>query len=243
MTYVHEQLREGRWVPPWLRYQNQARYDWAATFVKDRRVAEVGCGGGHGTAILAAGGATHVDGFDLDTVAISNAQSTYGNERLTFHAAPADGIPAEDSSYDVVVSLETIEHVDDDTAYVREIARIVKPDGTLICTTPNRLVTNPGKSIHDQPFNPHHVREYTVDELRECLGRCFANVEMLGQAPYRRSYTRVLGSLGLLLPGAAVKAHQLRKVFGIPWENIQRHQPCTIEPNREPEVLVAVCRR
>ncbi len=243
MTFVHEQLRDGSWVPPWLRYQNQARYEWAATFGKGLRVAEVGCGGGHGTVQLSAAGATHVDGFDLDAAAIANAQSTYGNDRLAFHVANAEGIPVEDESYDLVVSLETIEHVEDDEAYVREVARIVKSGGTLICTTPNRLLTNPGKSIVDQPFNKHHIREYTVAELRERLSPCFSSIEMLGQATYGAGYSRRLRAVGRMLPPLAVKLHQARKMLGIPWENIERHRPNTLIPQRVPEVLVAVCRK
>lgn len=243
MTFVHEQLRDGSWVPPWLRYQNQARYEWAATFAKGLHVAEVGCGGGRGTSLLSTAGAAYVDGFDLDASAIANAESTYGSEHLSFHIANAEGIPAEDEIYDLVVSLETIEHVEDDGAYVHEVARIVKPGGTLICSTPNRVLTNPGKSIADKPFNKHHIREYTVDELRERLATCFSSVEMLGQAPYSSGYTRRLGTVGRMLPPLAVKLHQVRKLLGIPWENIERHRPGTLLPQRDPEVLVAVCRK
>ncbi len=241
MTYVHEQLRAGSWVAPWLRFQNQCRYEWAASFAKDHCVAEVGCGGGHGTAQLLAAGATHVDGFDIDSQAIANAQTTYGNDRLAFHTAPAGAIAAEDDAFDLVVSLETIEHVEDDTAYVREIGRIVRPGGTLLCSTPNRLVTNPGKSIDDKPFNHHHIREYTADELRDRLSQCFSSVELLGQSPYRSKYVKRLNRLGRRLPATAVKIHQLRKLLGIPRESIERHRPRVIPTGQEPEVLVAVC--
>jgi len=243
MTFVHQQLRAGGWVAPWLRFQNQSRYEWAARFVEGCRVAEVGCGGGHGTARLSAAGATHVDGFDIDSEAVTHAQDIHGSARLAFQVAPAGSIPADDGSYDLVVSLETIEHVEDDLGYVREIGRIVRPGGTLLCTTPNRLVTNPGKTIHDKPFNPHHIREYTAEELRECLSECFSKVELLGQSPYRSTYVKRLGSVGRRLPKVAVKVHQLRKLLGIPWESIEHHRPRIVPRDREPEVLAAICQR
>ncbi len=243
MVYVHEQLRAGGWVAPWLRFQNQARYEWAAGFVEGCRVAEVGCGGGHGTAQLSAAGATHVDGFDIDAVAVSHAQSTHGSDRLAFHAAPADALPVEDDSYDLVVSLETIEHIEDDLGYIREVSRMIRAGGTLLCSTPNRLVTNPGKTIHDKPFNAHHIREYTAEELRKQLSQCFSSVELLGQSPYRSTYVKRLEGLGHRLPGVAVKVHQLRKLLGIPWESIERHRPNVVPQAHEPEVLVAICKR
>ena len=75
MAFLHEKLRRGAWVPPWLAHQNAARYDWAATFVANATVAEIGCGSGHGARRLLDAGATRVDGFDVEPKSIDSARS------------------------------------------------------------------------------------------------------------------------------------------------------------------------
>ena len=240
MTFVHEHLREKRWVPPWLRYQNLARYQWASQRVLGRRVLEVGCGSGQGTKMLADAGADQVDGFDISQASIEHARQNHANQRLAFHLAAGETLPADQASYDLVVALETIEHVEDADRFLAEIIRVIRPDGQFLCSTPNRAVTNPGTTMTDRPFNPHHVREYARPELRSLLGRYFGSVQLLGQSPYHRAYIRLLGHLGSFLPRVAVRLHQVRKVGSIPWQHLGQHRPAEIGDRWEPEVLVAI---
>src|SRR6202043_1124076 len=71
-------------------------------------------------------------------------------------------IPLPDRSVDVVVSFETIEHVEKPAAFLRECARVLVPEGLLIVSTPNRPVYTGGAAS-----NPFHRIEF--DE-REFLG-------------------------------------------------------------------------
>jgi len=70
------------------------------------------------------------------------------------------------------VSFQVIEHLDDPTLYLRAIARLLEPTGTVYLTTPN-VLTSDG-------VNPWHVHEYEAGELRKLLLQHFAEVEMLG---------------------------------------------------------------
>lgn len=83
---------------------------------------------------------------------------------------PLNGMP--DNTYDYVVSFQVIEHIEDDHKYTEEIHRVLKPGGKFIVTTPNKKM-----SI---TRNPWHVREYTIQELKDLLGKYFTKVEAKG---------------------------------------------------------------
>jgi SAM-dependent methyltransferase len=241
MGLAVERLSSGGWVPPWVRHQHATRYEWVANFTRNRQVIDAACGTGHGAWTLAKGGARSVDGFDLSTEAIGAAQEQYQASGLCFHVGDVTRLPVPDHAYDVFVSLETIEHLPDDQAFLREVVRVLRPGGTFICSTPNRALTNPGKSLRDRPFNPYHLREYTQPELEALLGLFFTAQDWYGQSGFGTRYQAVLTAVGRWFPPLAVKLHQVRKLLGIPWEKPARHVPARMPSGRVPEILIAVC--
>lgn len=231
-------MTPGNWIAPWLQYQHEERYAFAAMHVTGKHVLDAACGTGYGADILARAGARRVAAVDiaLDVLA---AWDTAGADRT---CGSVFALPFRASSFDVFVSLETIEHVDDDVLFAAEARRVLKEDGILICSTPNREVLNPGRRITDRPFNPFHIREYSIGELDRVLGTSFSDVRFYGQAPFSSSYVRVLAGIGRRLPMLAVRAHQTRKVLGAPLETRARHAPAPLPfDGAEPEILVAVC--
>ncbi len=233
--------QQAGWSPPWIRHEHIGRYQWACTLIDGCRVIDAACGTGYGSKMMIDAGALAVDAFDVSTEAVEEAKAVQGEtETLRFATADVTKLPVDDHSCDAYVSFETIEHVDDDHALLAEAARVLKPGGKFICSTPNRNLLDPGTSIDDRPFNPFHVREYTPEEFEALLLTHFANVEYLGQSYYTDRYGKLLGTVGRTLPGLAVKLHQMRKLCGIPWENQRKHYPETIAEGRVPEVLVAV---
>ncbi len=236
-----ERISDGGWVPPWIRYAHVLRYDWASTLAAGCSVLDAACGTGYGIAALLERGANRVIGLDLCAGAVGEAarRNTPGAQ---FLVADVTRLPLPDRSYDLFVSFETIEHLPDDRAYLREAARVLRPGGTFVCSTPNRTVTNPGITLADRPFNPHHLREYTRPELEMLLREYFASVHLLGQSYYGAGYVRLLTRIARYFPALAVRIHQARKLIGIPWEHPDRHRPIPLPPGGEPEYLVAVCR-
>jgi 2-polyprenyl-3-methyl-5-hydroxy-6-metoxy-1,4-benzoquinol methylase len=118
-------------------------YRWAATLIAGQSVLDAGCGLGYGLDIMAASAAS-VRGQDLD-------------ERLhsdRVHVGPLSDLPSK--SVDTVVSIDVVEHIEDDHGFVRELARIARRQ--LILTTPNWTA---GRCSW-----PYHVREYTPRQLR-----------------------------------------------------------------------------
>jgi len=75
-----------------------------------------------------------------------------------------------DSSFDCVVAVEVLEHVEDDELFLEQVYRVLKPGGTFLMTTPN------GDFVKNT--NPDHIRHYTKEQLTAKLSRCFVKVNV-----------------------------------------------------------------
>lgn len=158
------------------------RYAFAAPFADGRDVLDSGCGVGYGTAYLAARAAT-VTGIDVDTGSIEYARLRYAAPNLEFLPMDVTSLAFPDAAFDLVVSFETLEHVDDPLRAVREAARVLRDDGVYVVSTPYVEVTN------EQPDNPFHVTEYAPADFTALLERGgFGRVELYGQ--HRRETRR-----------------------------------------------------
>lgn len=146
--------------------RHRIAYVFAAERAGGRRVLDLGCGTGYGSAELSES-AGAVVGFDRvrpgDRALRSGASFVRGD---------LNGLPLAENSFDLVVSFQVIEHLLDPTAYLEAIARVLRPDGLAIVTTPNLAQSD--------KENPFHVHEYEAEELRQCLAHHFQEVEMHG---------------------------------------------------------------
>jgi SAM-dependent methyltransferase len=141
-------------------------------------VLDIGCGEGYGTDVLAHAGRRAV-GIDLDGGSIAHATTAYGRDTCHFQVYDGISIPLPSDAVDAAVSFQVLEHVVNDTQFVAEAARVVRPGGVCMMTTPNRdLRLAPG----ERPWNRYHVREYDQAGLRKLLASYFSHVEVLGIA-------------------------------------------------------------
>jgi len=147
-------------------------YEFAAALVDDGDVLDAGCGEGYGASILA-DRARSVVGVDLEPDVIDHAAATYPTVR--FRAADLEALPFPDASYDAVVSLQVIEHLRRPREFVSECARVLRPCGRLILSTPNRLTFSP-----DGIRNPFHTVEFSASELRALVETALPVERMLG---------------------------------------------------------------
>jgi O-antigen biosynthesis protein len=237
-----ERLSENAWMPPWVRHEHYARYEWAAGLTVGGTVVDAACGSGYGARVLLRGGAAHVDGFDIAPDAIAEANNRHAGAGSRFQQADVTQLPTPDHAYDFFLSFETMEHVDNDIGLLREAVRVLKPGGTFMCSMPNRRVTNPGVPITSKPYNSFHVREYTQEELEPVLREFFPVVSFFGQSFHGHGYVGALNRLGRCWPALAMRTHQVRKVLGLPWETRDLHWPSPLPARGEPEIMVAVCR-
>jgi ubiquinone/menaquinone biosynthesis C-methylase UbiE len=154
--------------------EHQTRYRWAATVAAGKQVLDAGCGAGYGTAMLAQGGASRVIGLDVDPSTITAAAERYGHpDEVDFVVGDLRELPFAAASFDQVVCFEAIEHVERQEAAMDELRRVLRDEGHLLLSSPNRDVFPPG--------NPHHVHEYTPQELERALRERFVWVELWRQ--------------------------------------------------------------
>ena len=140
-------------------------YHRAAEIVKGD-ILEIGTGMGYGVEIIAPK-ATRYISIDKELPAQINQL-----ENVEYYDMEVPPIGFENCSFDAVVSFQVIEHIEEDIACVREVARVLRPGGKFVVSTPNAPMS--------LTRNPWHVREYNADELRNLLECHFSKVEAYG---------------------------------------------------------------
>ncbi len=122
--------------------------------------------------------AKSVVGVDISHEAVEYASQEYNTyENLKFLIGSCESLPLSDNSVDVVTSFETIEHHDKHKQMMQEIKRVLKPDGILIISSPNRLSYSDERNYS----NPFHIKELYYEELVDLLKSFFSNIQIYGQ--------------------------------------------------------------
>src|SRR4030095_11468436 len=113
------------------------RYAIARDYIKDKTVLDIACGEGYG-AVLLSQEAKFVSGVDGDNETILKAKGKYKAKNLEFRMGKAEDIPFKDAEFDVVTCFETLEHATEHQKIISEFKRVLKPDGLLILSTPDK---------------------------------------------------------------------------------------------------------
>jgi O-antigen biosynthesis protein len=151
-----------------IAFEHLHRYHSIIPFIKNKTVLDIACGEGYGTNLI--GKYAHkVYGVDLDQSCITWATEKYvpGNNNLEFKTGSVDNIPVANNSIDVVVSFETIEHVNSDIQqrFMAEVKRVLKPNGIFIISTPNTA----NYSNRYEHHNEFHIKEFHKEEFHSFL--------------------------------------------------------------------------
>ena len=167
-------------------------YEFMRNDAVDKKILEVGCGDGYGSAYLAEV-AAEVIGIDYEEAVVLRAQAKYKAPNLKFLSMDATNLQFKEYSFDIVCSFQVIEHIPEEKLleYLSEIKRVLKKNGKLYLSTLNLEHTM--KSPLTYKKNLAHCKEFTLPELKDLLSRVFSDIEIYGLhlTPKHRFYQRL----------------------------------------------------
>lgn len=153
---------------------------FARAFCQDARVLDAPCGCGWSSSKFAER-AKYVLGVDYADEAIAVARQRYRSPNLEFRQMNCLSLELDNASFDVAVSIEALEHFNhsDGLRYVAELARILRPGGFLVGTTPSAHGRKNAAIRLKQEKNEFHLKIFWPQELRRCLRRHFEEVSLV----------------------------------------------------------------
>lgn len=156
-------------------YEHIHRYLFSIQYTRGKKVLDLACGEGYGSALLAQS-ASEVIGIDICPEAVTQANAVYQNKNLSFRVGSMECVPL-DVLFDVIVCFEAIEHISNHDLLCKEVKRLLQPNGIFIVSTPNKWVY----SEDGVTKNPYHMKELDLTELQTLLTRDFRHQYIYGQ--------------------------------------------------------------
>ena len=151
-----------------------ARYRFAARFTENRTVLDAGCGSGYGSALFT--NAQLIVAIDFSNDAVQHARAHFALPQTRHAQARCEALPFADSSFHLVAAFEVIEHLTDWQALLTEARRVLRPEGLLFVSTPNKAYYAESRAAAGP--NPFHSHEFEYDEFRLALQAVFPNVAL-----------------------------------------------------------------
>lgn len=186
------------------------RYAMAKDFAAGKTVLDIACGEGYGSAVLGEV-ATHVYGVDIAPEAIVHAKAKYQLPNVEFRTGNCADIPLADGMVDLVVSFETIEHHCEHEAMFAEIRRVLRPNGVVIVSSPDKLEYTE-RANH---ANAYHVKELYADDFQRLVEKYFTHVAILGQRVLYASAILRAGQSGESVHYSRERDSPIQATFGL----------------------------
>lgn len=205
--------------------------NWLGRQCSGKTVLDFGCGNGEESIFVAKHGAYRVVGIDISEVSIENCKhraAKAGVEKIVeFRVSDGEALDLDDNSVDIAMEYGVLHHVDLEAA-MRELARVLRPGGTMICT--EALGHNPAIRLY-RCMTPHLRTKWEVEHIirRRDFGTMrkyfhavdirFFHLATLAAVPFRKTawFRSVLSSLervdSVLLRMPLLKWHAWECVF------------------------------
>lgn len=221
---------------PRLQDEHLARYAFAGSFVQGKDVLDVACGTGYGSSALAET-AKSVIGVDLSEEAVAHAKANFSKANLEFRNGDCSKLDFRPGQFDVIVSFETIEHLEEKgrLAFLSSLEKYLKPEGKLLLSTPNKIITSP---YTDKPLNRFHVLEFTRDTLRKEIEAKFRIEKWYGQ----RFIHRILANK-IVRKSTRLLEKIVRKDFGIYYTMADPAVKEWEDKCQEPRILLLIAKK
>ncbi|NDD62369.1 MAG: glycosyltransferase [Acidobacteria bacterium] len=204
-----------------IRLEHYHRYAMVLEMVRGKVVLDVACGEGYGSYLMA-DTADSVIGVDVSDEVIRHATSVYGRPNLVFSEGSVTSLPFPSDSFDVVVSFETVEHVAEQEQMLAEIRRVLRPNGLLVISSPNRPIYSEESGEH----NKFHVRELDFQEFDDLLRSHFTVISYFGQR---------------LLMSSVIQPLDARPTVSSVWSDDGERLERNAAVLRDPIYFVAIC--
>ena len=214
MEFTGERVVEGKTpVNIWQDHIN--RYFYVSQFTTGKVVLDIACGTGYGSYILSdKGKCKRVIGIDISQEAIRFAQNNYSKGNIEFLVGNAENVGLCTGVFDVIVSFETIEHLINYEHFLLELKRLLKKNGYLYISVPNREV---GCAFCDPNYKSSlgkfHRHAFNLREFLSILREHFQVYRFLGQRmvpkpslifPFRKILKKITPNLFDLGTGSPV---------------------------------------
>jgi ubiquinone/menaquinone biosynthesis C-methylase UbiE len=175
-----------------LAFQHYSRYLFAIHSVdlQDKVVLDIASGEGYGAALLGIK-ARQVYGVDISPEAVETARNRYKSANVEFIQGSASSIPLKSNTVDVVTSFETIEHLSEHDLMLQEIKRVLKTDGILIISTPDKDFYRKNYPGFNNQF---HLKELTHKEFEVLLSKFFRHIKFFMQNDFSGTFILPEGS-------------------------------------------------
>ena len=167
--------------------EHMHRYTAVAPLLSEKVVLDAACGTGYGSNMLAKT-AKKVCGIDISNEAIAYAKENFGStQNVEYQIGNITQIPYPDNTFDVVVSFETIEHINEELQhlFIKEIRRVLKKNGILIMSTPNKEIYTIQQGNRATEW---HVKEFMEEEYHDFIQSEFRYVKYFQQYISSASY-------------------------------------------------------
>jgi 2-polyprenyl-3-methyl-5-hydroxy-6-metoxy-1,4-benzoquinol methylase len=162
---------------------HMVRYAFTSNFVKGKKVLDITCGSGYGSQFMALQGADKVVGVDCDANSIEQARKYYQHPNVSYIQSDAHNVSElEDASFDIIISFETIEHLQFPREFLLELRRLLKSDGQLIISCPNDYRSSPW-------ISQYHIHKFRFTEFRDII------LNIFGEASFLLQYNTITSSL------------------------------------------------
>ncbi len=154
----------------WKQYgaEHIQRYDFFKSHYKGKSILDAACGTGYGSHFIAQNGAKSVLGIDISDEAIDFAKNNYVVPELNYIKEDCLNVKQLNKKFDLIISFETVEHLSDPELFFQNIVSVLNPNGTFICSTPNKDRLSGSGNI-----NPFHYNELAWMDFKKLFEKYF----------------------------------------------------------------------